>query len=153
MARKRAVAVAIGAIVLLAPIASGCTGAGVPTPGGTKTANPASPTAPETPSRTDVTHYTPPQGEDVVTSLDNQVSSGEIGVFPVTHRNAVIYLTCDGEGTVTIAIDPVGTFPVECATTGAASENQFDVGEYTEFRVGIESEPGQTWAVTVTSRD
>jgi hypothetical protein len=149
---------AIGGLLLLSSTMTGCTGEAIATPGPTETSS-ASPRAGETaapaptpiPTPADVVHYVP-DGEDILASADNQQAANQIGVFPVTHKNAVVYLTCTGEGMVVIEIAPLGTFPLECAAT-VASENQFQVSEYDEFRVGIRSIAGQTWAATITTRD
>ncbi|WAA65565.1 hypothetical protein [Microbacterium oxydans] len=153
---------AIGGLLLLSSTMTGCTGEAIATPGPTETSS-ASPQAGETaapaptpiptptPAPADVVHYVP-DGEDILASVDNQQAANQIGVFPVTHKNAVVYLTCTGEGMVVIEIAPLGTFSLECAAT-VASENQFQVSEYDEFRVGIRSIAGQTWAATITTRD
>lgn len=102
------------------------------------------------PSSTNVVHYEPNlEGQVVRTSMDNVEGSAKVGVFDVTTDNVFVYLTCVGNGEIRINVDPLGSFPLDCATTGAASMNQFEVALYDTYGISIESGPGQVWAVTI----
>jgi hypothetical protein len=97
-------------------------------------------------------HHDPtPEGYQILASVDDRDSPGPVGVFPVTKKDAFVFLSCYGKGGIVINIDPVGEFPLPCSTdpTAGASKNQFQVSDYDQFRVTIDSRPGQRWAATI----
>ena len=98
-------------------------------------------------------HVLPPTGQTLLGFMDNVMGSAAVGTFPVTTTSVSVYLTCAGKGAIKIVIDPVGSFPLECEATGAASANRFQVSGYGQdhFSVSIAAQPGQVWAATVAA--
>ncbi|QTX04855.1 hypothetical protein [Agromyces archimandritae] len=97
-----------------------------------------------------MTHYQPDlEGQRVRGFLDDVVGSAIVGQYPVQKDIVHVYLTCVGEGEIRIEIDPIGVFPLDCAATGVASANQFEVSSIPEFTLRVEGSPEQRWAVTI----
>jgi hypothetical protein len=97
-------------------------------------------------------HFDPTaEGYVVLGSVDDRDSSGHVGTFRVTKKDAFVFPSCFGDGGIVIKVDPVGEFPLPCSTDPEAgpSMNQFQVSAYEHFSVDIDSRAGQRWAATV----
>lgn len=132
------------AIVLAALSVGGCSDTPQPEP--TRTAAPTS-----TPTPSNVVHLTPAEetGETVIKTVDNQQGAVAIGDFTARQRYALVYVTCAGPGNIRVTLEPLGTYPLQCAATGIGSRNQFEVGAGRKYSVSIDGDRGQTWAVTL----
>jgi hypothetical protein len=87
--------------------------------------------------------------ETVIKSAGSQQGIENVGDFTAKQRYALVYITCSGAGNISLTVEPLGTYPLNCDQTGVGSRNQFEIGVGKNYSVSVNGGRGQTWAVTV----
>lgn len=147
--------VVVPLIVVLGVTLTGCT---APEHGGkTETSATA-----DTDSKTDndgaeaaggLSHHVPADLFEILDTRDDQIADTSIGPLETGGaENAFVFLTCTGGGTITVALAPDTSTPIECADdTPAMTTTRIDVAGRGEFTIDVTTEPGQTWAATIAT--
>jgi hypothetical protein len=144
------VAANLGATVLIVASLAACTSTPRPAP----TTSPTSSTATsEATAAASEAIALPPNDEQVLGHLDSKRGIFRLGPYAVTTPRIAVYAVCRGAGTVTVVIDGVGSFPMDCSTdpTAPGVRNVFDVSYVQTLSIEGQGDNSLLWGLSVTA--
>lgn len=94
----------------------------------------------------------PPPNESVLGQLSSQRGINELGPFVRDFPAIAVYVVCYGNGSLTIDIPGVGSFPLDCNadTLAPGIRNTFDVRYVKTVSVKVTGDDSLLWGISVT---
>ncbi len=148
MGRRRRAAPALVAAAALAAALACATACTAQPPASTPRAETRSPAPASTPSAAptlDPIVFAP--GETVLGRLEAQQGASALGPFARTGDTLAVTFVCSGEGTATVAIEDVGSFPADCAHDPGGVRNEFDVRSVAKLFLTVQPIGDVTWSL------
>ncbi len=94
-----------------------------------------------------------PADRKILASQEDQQGSSPLVSFDVTTDKIYVYVTCLGDGPLTIKVDPAGSFDLPCANIAQGSANEFQVSDWKQISVSVTAQAGQVWSAAVAEEE